>query len=134
MKLERVLVPVDFSPQSLRALESAREIAARFGARVHLLHVTGTGAIDGVVSLETETRFATTRRRDFWSGEIGIGAMTRRFSSTSATADPSSESSKPRRRCPRTSSSSGEAVPAHPAPIPSEWWPSSLRARPPVPY
>ena len=37
--LRDVVVPVDFGPASYRALEYARELAAVFGARLHLLHV-----------------------------------------------------------------------------------------------
>ena len=35
----RILVPVDFSPANRRALEVARDLAARGGARVTLIHV-----------------------------------------------------------------------------------------------
>ena len=37
-----ILVPVDFSAASERALASAREVAAAFGATIHLLHVFET--------------------------------------------------------------------------------------------
>ena len=37
--LKRILVPVDFSPPSRRALRFAREWAARFGSEILLLHV-----------------------------------------------------------------------------------------------
>jgi nucleotide-binding universal stress UspA family protein len=36
-----ILVPVDFSPHSERAVEVAMEMAAAMGAEVHLLHVYG---------------------------------------------------------------------------------------------
>ena len=36
---KKILVPVDFSPSSLLALETAIELAARFGATFELLHV-----------------------------------------------------------------------------------------------
>jgi nucleotide-binding universal stress UspA family protein len=35
----RILVPTDFSPPSAAALATAKELAARFGASIHLLHV-----------------------------------------------------------------------------------------------
>ena len=37
--LHRILVPTDFSPPSASALAMARELATRFGASIHLLHV-----------------------------------------------------------------------------------------------
>jgi nucleotide-binding universal stress UspA family protein len=37
--ISRILVPVDFSPHSERALDYAISLAARFGATVDLLHV-----------------------------------------------------------------------------------------------
>ena len=38
MKFAKILVPVDFSNSSLRALELAREIGEQFGSEVHLFH------------------------------------------------------------------------------------------------
>lgn len=38
-QLKRILVPLDFSPASLRALRFAREWASRFGSEICLLHV-----------------------------------------------------------------------------------------------
>jgi nucleotide-binding universal stress UspA family protein len=35
---QKILVPVDFSPHSARALEIASELARKFGGRLHLLH------------------------------------------------------------------------------------------------
>jgi nucleotide-binding universal stress UspA family protein len=37
--LTRILVPTDFSPPSAAALAAAKELAAQFGASIHLLHV-----------------------------------------------------------------------------------------------
>jgi nucleotide-binding universal stress UspA family protein len=37
--LTRILVPTDFSPPSAAALAAAKELATRFGASIHLLHV-----------------------------------------------------------------------------------------------
>ena len=37
---KRILVPTDFSKPSEAALRYARDVAARFGASLHLLHVT----------------------------------------------------------------------------------------------
>jgi nucleotide-binding universal stress UspA family protein len=38
-RVNQILVPTDFSPTSDLALDYAREIAQRFGASLHLLHV-----------------------------------------------------------------------------------------------
>ncbi len=38
--IARILVPLDFSPQSARALAYAEELARRFGAELLLLHVS----------------------------------------------------------------------------------------------
>jgi len=35
----RILVPIDFSPSSHSALESAADLAQHFGAGIHLVHV-----------------------------------------------------------------------------------------------
>lgn len=39
IKLRRILVPIDFSPASLATLRFAKLLAARFGAKLHLVHV-----------------------------------------------------------------------------------------------
>ena len=39
LRLQTIVVPLDFSPESLRALEFAFPLARRFGARVHLVHI-----------------------------------------------------------------------------------------------
>ena len=39
MKLERILVPTDYSPHAARALELALSFAEHFDARIELLHV-----------------------------------------------------------------------------------------------
>jgi nucleotide-binding universal stress UspA family protein len=38
LRIRSILVPIDFSPHSARAVELALDLAASFGARVHLLH------------------------------------------------------------------------------------------------
>lgn len=45
-RLRRILVPLDFSGKSRRALRYAAPVAARFGARVVLLHVIEQAARD----------------------------------------------------------------------------------------
>lgn len=39
IKLRRILVPIDFSPESLETVRYARLLAKRFGAKLHLMHV-----------------------------------------------------------------------------------------------
>ena len=39
VRFQRILCPVDFSPASLRALDSAIQLASLHGARIHVLHV-----------------------------------------------------------------------------------------------
>lgn len=38
MAFTKILVPVDFSPDSAKALKMAIELAKSFGARIHLIH------------------------------------------------------------------------------------------------
>ena len=38
MELKRIVVPVDFSDSSLRALEAGEQLAVRFDAELHLFH------------------------------------------------------------------------------------------------
>lgn len=59
-RLQRILVPLDFSGQSRRALRYAAPFAARFGARVVLLHVMEKPARDTKVAA---TRLAAAHRR-----------------------------------------------------------------------
>ena len=47
MKLERILVPTDFSETAQHALGYARDLAQQFGAEVHLLYVMPDPAAQG---------------------------------------------------------------------------------------
>jgi len=38
LRIRSILVPIDFSPHSAKAVELALDLAASFGARVHFLH------------------------------------------------------------------------------------------------
>ena len=51
-QLKRILVPLDFSSPSRRALRFAREWAARFGSEVCLLHVVEPTNTFGVLGIE----------------------------------------------------------------------------------
>lgn len=59
LEIKRILVPLDFSANSERALEYAREVASRFGAALHLLHVCEvpammTGSMDAYAIAYTD--------------------------------------------------------------------------------
>jgi nucleotide-binding universal stress UspA family protein len=63
----RILVPTDFSAPSDAALDSARLLAARFGASLHLLHVVDEVFANGAFGLEgyaPESHDARTARFD----------------------------------------------------------------------
>ncbi len=45
IRLRRILVPIDFSPASLETLRIAKLLAARFGAKLHLVHVIAPAPI-----------------------------------------------------------------------------------------
>jgi nucleotide-binding universal stress UspA family protein len=55
MTLARILVPTDFSPDAEAALAYALELAQRFNASVHLLHVVENPLSAGVWSSEIYT-------------------------------------------------------------------------------
>ena len=39
LTLRQILVPIDFSPESLKTLRYAKRVAERFKAKLHLVHV-----------------------------------------------------------------------------------------------
>jgi nucleotide-binding universal stress UspA family protein len=55
MTIKRILVPVDFSPDSDAALSSAVSLAQQLGASVHLLHVVENALAAGMWSAEAYT-------------------------------------------------------------------------------
>jgi universal stress protein A len=62
---KRILVPLDFSATSTRALEYAQTLATRFGASLHLIHVcevpsVSTGSVDAYAIAYTN-----------WSRQLG---------------------------------------------------------------
>ena len=73
MSFRRILVPVDFSDHSVRALEIARELAKTFGSKLVLLHCyqVNPGSVSpyGIVlpeSFDREIREAAARRLEEW--------------------------------------------------------------------
>jgi len=73
MSFRRILVPIDFSDHSDRALETARELAKAFEAKLLLLHCyqVSPGAVSpyGIVlpeSFDREVREAAARRLEEW--------------------------------------------------------------------
>jgi universal stress protein A len=54
--LNRILVPVDFSIESRRALEHAAMLAVRFGAQIRLLHVVPPLLVEADYGYGTVTR------------------------------------------------------------------------------
>jgi nucleotide-binding universal stress UspA family protein len=49
VSIERILCPVDFSPDSRRALDYALTLSERFGAKVHVLHVVANTPLVDVI-------------------------------------------------------------------------------------
>lgn len=49
--LERLLVPIDFSETSIRALPVASELAGKFGATLRLLHVVEPVVLNGLINI-----------------------------------------------------------------------------------
>lgn len=77
MKIQQILVPVDFSDHSARALDTAIELAKQFGARIHLLHsypqYLGAVSPYGVVapqSFDLECREAAVAETEQWAEKV----------------------------------------------------------------
>jgi nucleotide-binding universal stress UspA family protein len=48
MEIRSILVPIDFSPHSARALDDALDLAKKFGAKLHVLHAYHLPALVGM--------------------------------------------------------------------------------------
>lgn len=78
MELRTILVPIDFSDDSAKALDYAIELAKLFpGAKLHLMHCypINVGGVSpyGIVipeSFDRECREAATRQLDVWAEKV----------------------------------------------------------------
>jgi nucleotide-binding universal stress UspA family protein len=68
LDIKRILVPVDFSSNSQRALDYAQGLAAKFGAAIHLVHVCE------VPSIMTPALDAYAIAYAEWSQQLGAEA------------------------------------------------------------
>jgi nucleotide-binding universal stress UspA family protein len=76
-RIEKILVPVDFSEHSARALEMAIDLAKAFGAEIHLLHCYQIQPLSispyGIAlpeDFDREVREGAERRMDEWRAKV----------------------------------------------------------------
>jgi len=62
MRLQRILVPVDFSKPSETAFSYAKYIAREFSASIHLIHVVDERYVEKISELNGETRGEVSRK------------------------------------------------------------------------
>ncbi|MDH3519540.1 MAG: universal stress protein [Myxococcales bacterium] len=87
--LKTILVPVDFSSDSARALDYAIELASKFQAKIHLLHsypihIGGIAPYGMVVpeSFERDCREAATKRIGEWQEKVKAAGIAVAFTVT----------------------------------------------------
>lgn len=56
-KIEKIVVPTDFSESAYVAIDHAVDVAKRFGAELHLVHVLETGAYQGIFAPSKKTEY-----------------------------------------------------------------------------
>ena len=62
MKLEKILVPVDFSKSSEMAFHYAKSLAKKFSATIHLLHVVDKRYVERIAELNSESEDEVSRK------------------------------------------------------------------------
>ena len=62
MKLEKILVPVDFSKSSEMAFSYAKSLAKKFSADIHLIHVVDKRYVERIAELNSESELEVNRK------------------------------------------------------------------------
>jgi nucleotide-binding universal stress UspA family protein len=62
MRLEKLLVPVDFSKSSEMAFHYAKSLAKKFSASIHLLHVVDKRYVERIAELSGESEEEVSRK------------------------------------------------------------------------
>jgi nucleotide-binding universal stress UspA family protein len=83
----KLLVPTDFSPTSTRAVDYARALAGRLGARVHLLHVIEDPFITGTWSEMYAVGFPEIREQLTRDAELRLAALRTTFAGVPTTSE-----------------------------------------------
>jgi len=62
MKLEKILVPVDFSRSSEMAFNYAKFLAKKFSSAIHLIHVVDKRYVERIAELNSESELQVNRK------------------------------------------------------------------------
>ena len=62
MKLEKILVPVDFSRSSEMAFTYAKFLAKKFSSAIHLIHVVDKRYVERIAELNSESELEVNRK------------------------------------------------------------------------